>query len=182
MSLHDSRPGERGSAYITALLALVVLTILALALLFVTQTEVQVGANERTANRTFYAADSGLGIAAAKALASGKYTPSTVILNESVAGNVHIADRVEIEALAPIQTVRCDWCPANDDGVPKFWKVNHAATAVAQRVSWQGTADPPAGATVLAQKTLSATFEFQPWPSPPVESIADPEALRKIKF
>jgi Tfp pilus assembly protein PilX len=169
MTLHESRPRERGSAYITALFALVVLTILALALLFVTQTEVQMGANERTANRTFYAADSGLGVAAAKALASGKYTPSSVILNETV-------------ALAPIQTVRCDWCPANDDGVPKFWKVNHAATAIAQRVSWQGTTDPPAGATVLKQKTLSATFEFQPWPSPPVESIADATALSKIKF
>ena len=55
------RPSETGSAYIVTLLALVVLTILALALAMVTQTEVQVGANEKTINRTFYAADSGLG-------------------------------------------------------------------------------------------------------------------------
>ena len=73
----SSRRHEAGSAYIITLLALVVLTILALTLALVTQTEVQVGANEKTANRTFYAADSGLGIAAAEALTSGRYTGMT---------------------------------------------------------------------------------------------------------
>ena len=174
--------GERGSAYIIALLALVVLTILALALAAITQTEVHISANERQANRTFYAADSGLGVAAAEALARGRYEPSTVILNEMQTGLTRVADRVEVAPLAPILTVRCDWCPANDDGVPEFWKVHHAATATAQRISWIGSGPPPADAKVHVAKTLSAMFEFQPWPTPPVESIADPEALAKIKF
>ena len=177
-----ARASESGSAYVIVLLALVVLTILALALAMVTQSEVRVGANERLANRTFYAADSGLGVAAAEALARGRYEPATLILNESQAGTQRVADRVEVLPLVPVLTVRCDWCPANDDGVPEFWKVHHAATATAQRVSWSGTAMPPADAEVHASKTLSAMFEFQPWPTPPVESIADPEALRKIKF
>lgn len=182
-TLRPVKRGERGSAYVTALLALVVLTILALALAFVTQTEVRIGAHERMVNRTFYAADSGLGLAAAEALARGKYTPTTVVLNEQVTGTTHVADRVEVSPLAPILTVRCDWCPANDDGVPEFWKVHHAATATAQRVSWDGSSTvPPAGAPVLAQKTLSVMFEFQPWPTPPVESIADADALARIKF
>ena len=174
---------ERGSAYVTVLLALVVLTILAMALLLITQTEVRVGANERVANRTFYSADSGLGVAAAEALARGRYVTTTLILNETQTGDQKVADRVEVLPLVPVLTVRCDWCPANDDGVPEFWKVHHAATATAQRVSWSA-ADPlpPADAQVHASKTLSAMFEFQPWPTPPVESIADPEALRKIKF
>jgi len=182
MSTIRTRPAERGSAYVIVLLALVVLTILAMALAMVTRTEVQVGANERVANRTFYSADSGLGVAAAEALARGKYTPSTLILNEMETGDQTVADRVEVAPLVPVLTVRCDWCPANDDGVPEFWKVHHAATATAQRVSWNGGGDPPADARVHASKTLSAMFEFQPWPTPPVESIADPEALRKIKF
>ena len=59
---------EAGSAYVITLLALVVLTILALSLALVTQTEVQVGSNERTVSRTFYSADSGLGVAVAEAL------------------------------------------------------------------------------------------------------------------
>lgn len=173
---------ERGSAYVTVLLALVVLTILALALALITQTEVQMGANERLANRTFYAADSGLGVAAAEALARGRYEPTTVVLNETQAGSARVADRVQVAPLVPVLTVRCDWCPANDDGVPEFWKVHHAATATAQRVSWTGPGLPPVDAEVHASKTLSAMFEFQPWPTPPVESIADPEVLRQIRF
>lgn len=174
---------EAGSAYIVTLLALVVLTILALSLSLVTQTEVQVGANERTVNRTFYAADSGLGIAAAEALSSGRYTGMTVLLNRITVGNAHIADRVTITSFVPILTTRCDWCPANANGVPKFWKVNHAVTATSQRLSWKGSDDPTADANLLGQKTLSAMFEFQPWPTPPVESIpTDPAALAQIKF
>jgi Tfp pilus assembly protein PilX len=177
-----ARASERGSAYVIVLLVLVVLTILALALAMITQTEVQMGANERQANRTFYSADSGLGIAAAEALARGRYENTTLIMNETQTGNSRVADRVDVAPLVPVLSVRCDWCPANDDGVPEFWKVHHAATATAQRVSWSGVGDPPVGAKVHASKTLSAMFEFQPWPTPPVESIADPEALRKIKF
>lgn len=180
--MSSERASERGSAYVTVLLALVVLTILALALAMITRTEVQVGANERQASRTFYSADSGLGVAAAEALARGRYAPSTLIVNETQAGSSRVADRVEVAPLVPVLAVRCDWCPANDDGVPEFWKVHHAATATAQRVSWTGAGAPPADAQVHASKTLSAMFEFQPWPTPPVESIADPEALRKIKF
>jgi hypothetical protein len=189
MNTHRSpHPAEAGSAYIITLLALVVLTILALSLALVTQTEVQVGSNERTVNRIFYAADSGLGIAAAEALASGRYTSTTVILNKISVGlgsssAANVADRVTISALVPIQTIRCDWCPANANGVPKFWKVNHAVTATAQRVAWSGTGDPPANATLLGQKTLSAMFEFQPWPTPPVESIpTDANTLAQVKF
>lgn len=176
------RRGEAGSAYILTLMALVILTVLGLALALITQTEVQVGANEKTVHRTFYAADSGLGIAAAQALASGRYAPSTVLLNRIQVGDANIADRVRISTLAPILTVRCDWCPANDDGVPKFWKVHHAATATAERIAWEGAGAPPDDATLLGQKTLSVMFEFQPWPTPPVESIAEAEALQQVKF
>ena len=166
-----------------------VLTILALSLALVTQTEVQVGSNERTVNRTFYAADSGLGHRRRRGPGeSATYTGTTVILNKISVGAgsssaANVADRVTISALVPIQTVRCDWCPANANGVPKFFKVNHAVTATAQRIAWTGTGDPPADATLLGQKTLSAMFEFQPWPSPPVESIpTDSATLAQVKF
>ncbi len=185
-TVQADRRGEAGSAYILTLMALVVLTVLGLALALMTQTEVQLGGNEKTIHRTFYAADSGLGIAAAQALASGRYSPTTVILNRTKVGlgssTANVADRVRISTLAPILTVRCDWCPANDDGVPKFWKVHHAATATAERIAWQGSGAPPDDATLLGSKTLSVMFEFQPWPTPPVESVAEAEALQQVKF
>jgi hypothetical protein len=179
-----SRRGEAGSAYIITLLALVVLTILALSLALVTQTEVQVGANEKTINRTFYATDSGLGIAAAEVLASRRYTSVTVILNrvrDPLTG-VTTADRVTILPIVPFPPVRCDWCPANDDGTPKFWKVNHLAHATTQRVAWDSsTPTPPANATVLGHKTLSAMFEFEPFPSPPPEALPEGAALQALQ-
>jgi Tfp pilus assembly protein PilX len=178
----EARRRESGSAYIMTLMALVVLTLLGLALAMITQTEVAVGASEKTVSRTFYAADSGMGIAAAEALASGRYQAATVLLNRTSVGGANVADRVQISPLAPILTVRCDWCPANDDGVPKFWKVHHAVTATSSRIAWNGSGPPPADATLLGQKTLSVMFEFQPWPTPPVESIAESEALKQIKF
>jgi hypothetical protein len=179
--------GEAGSAYIITLMALVVLTVLALSLAFITQTEVQVGANERTISRTFYSADSGIGIAVARALAGGQYGGTTVLLNETEVGYGggagHAAERVTITPLVPVQVTRCDWCPANDDGVPKFFKVNHVVTATSQRISWTGSDDPPADATLLGQKTISAMVEFQPVPAPSVESLRNSDdALTDIRF
>ncbi|HWM93563.1 MAG TPA: pilus assembly PilX N-terminal domain-containing protein [Thermoanaerobaculia bacterium] len=179
----NARRGENGSAYIVALLALAVLTILGLSLVLITGTEVQVGANERTVTRTFYSADSGVALAAAKALASGQYSGSTVLLNETQVGSSRVADRIEVSNLVTTLAVPCDWCPYNDDGVPEFWKVHHVATATAERVAWSGAGLPPVNAKILSRKTTSAMFEFQPWPAPPPESMpSDPAVLAKIKF
>jgi Tfp pilus assembly protein PilX len=182
---------EAGSAYLITLFALVVLTIMALSLALVTQTEVQIGSNERTVNRTFYSADSGLGIAVAQALVNSSSVEAasgttTVLLNKTSVGggasSSHLADRVTISSFVPIQYVRCDWCPANE-GTQKFWRVNHAVSATAERIAWSGSDDPPAAATLLGQKTLSAMFQFEPWPTPSVESIpTDPKILAQIKF
>lgn len=177
------RRGEAGSAYITTLLALVVLTILALALALVTQTEVQIGANEKTVSRSFYAADSGLGVAAAQVLASGRYTARTVVLNVSdPVDGVRTADRLRISPMVPLLRVRCDWCPSNDDGVPKFWSVHHGVTVTAERIIWSGAETPPAEASLLGQKTLSVMYELQPWPDPPVDALRDVAALQQVRF
>lgn len=184
---------EAGSAYVITLLALVVLTILALALALVTQTEVQVGSNERTVSRMFYSADSGLGVAVAEALLVNNNPDNptlpgsrTVILNKVSVGagsslSTNIADRVTISAFVPIQFVRCDLCQS-EEGKQKFWRVNHAVSATAERVAWTGTGDPPADATLLGQKTLSGMFQFEPWPLDPSQIPEDPAVLAQIKF
>ncbi len=176
------RRSESGSAYIITLLALVVLTILALALTMVTQTEVQVGANEKTINRTFYAADSGLGIAAAEALTNARYDGLTVLLNRNTIGNHNTADRVTISSFVPIPLARHHWGPPTQAGLPKFWNVQHAVTATSERIAWKGSGSPPTDATLLGQKTLSSMFSFQPWTTPPVESLPEGDALKQVKF
>jgi hypothetical protein len=184
---------EAGSAYVITLLALVVLTILALSLALVTQTEVQVGSNERTVSRTFYSADSGLGISVAEALLVNNNPDNptlpgsrTVLLNKVSVGagsnlSTNVADRVTISAFVPIQYVRCDLCQS-EEGKQKFWRVNHAVSATAERIAWSGSGAPPATATLLGQKTLSGMFQFEPWPLDPSQVPEDPAVLAQIKF
>jgi hypothetical protein len=185
---------EAGSAYVITLLALVVLTILALSLALVTQTEVQVGSNERTVSRMFYAADSGLGVAVAEALLvnnnpdspAGLPSSRTVLLNKVSVGagsslSTNVADRVTISAFVPIQYVRCDLCQS-EEGKQKFWRVNHAVSATSERIAWTGSGAPPADATLLGQKTLSGMFQFEPWPLDPSQVPEDPAVLAQVKF
>jgi len=73
------RNPEAGSAYIIALLVLVVLSIIGIALAQITQTEYQIGANELTSNRTLYAADEAFQFATAYQL-----TNNTSVLNPTV--------------------------------------------------------------------------------------------------
>src|SRR5262249_39687301 len=136
MREQSARRGEQGSSYVIALLALFVLTILGLALVVVTQNEVQIGANERTINRVFDAADSGLEVGAAQTLTSRDYAPMTLTLPESHPGgpNNNIAEVVHVTALTPIAIARCNWCPANANGVPQFFKVNHVVNATSDRL------------------------------------------------
>jgi hypothetical protein len=183
---------ETGSAYIITLLALVVLTILALSLALVTQTEVQIGSNERTVSRMFYAADSGLGVAVAESLLFNQNPDNpalpgarTVLLNKvSVgAGNnltANVADRVTISAFIPINHERCDLCQS-EEGKQKFWRVNHAVSATAERIAWNGNGAPPAEVTLLGQKTLSAMFKFEPWPLNPDLDL-DPRVAALVRF
>lgn len=169
-----NRRGEEGSAYVIALLALFVLTILGLALVVITQNEVAIGANERTINRVFYAADSGLEVGAAQTLTSRDYQPMTLTMKESNPGgaNNNIAEVVSVTALTPIAIARCNWCPSNANGVPQFFKVNHVVNATSDRLAWTGAGPPPPTATKLGEKTVGVMFEFQPFPSPPTSAVS----------
>jgi Tfp pilus assembly protein PilX len=180
--IRQAHRGEAGSAYILALMALVVLTILGLALAFITQTEVQIGANEKTANRTFYAADAGIEVSAAQALASNRYSPTTIVLNQTTVGEARAADRIRISQMTTVSRSFCDWCPQNYQGLPKFLTIHNAVTATSERITWTGSDDPPADASLLGQKTLSVMYEFSPMPDPPVDAARDNEALEQVKF
>lgn len=180
-SSSPARSRESGSAYITTLLALVVLSILALALALMTQTEVQIGSNEKTVSRSFYAADSGLGVAAAQVLTSGEYTARTLVLNVAETDGVRTADRLRISPMVPVLPVLCDWCPANASST-RFYNVHHVVSVTAERISWTGTPTPPPEANLLGQKSLSVMYEIQPWPDPPVDALRDVQALQQVRF
>lgn len=170
-----------GSAYVVTLLALVVLTILALSLTLVTQSEMQIGTNERVVQRIFYAADSGIAATTARALVTNDFSARTVILEEDDT-NPLLAMRNEanVSPLVPILDSPCNLCEINNAGTYSenaYRKISHAVTVSAARVG--GPND-----TQSALKVISAMVDFQPWKDPPQAylPIDDPDALAKIKF
>ncbi|HYU31197.1 MAG TPA: PilX N-terminal domain-containing pilus assembly protein [Thermoanaerobaculia bacterium] len=173
--------GEAGSAYVLVLVALVVLVLMGLSLAFTSQTEVQIGANDRKVSRVFYAAESGIAAAEAKAIVAADYSAVTFSYNEpGTAQGLDFKSTVEVSPLLPILDTPCNLCEINDAGSyseKSFRKINHAVTAVATRYAGTGT-------TPLAQKALTAMVEMQPWKVAPdaYKPLSDPVLLAKIKF
>ena len=169
--------GERGSSYVIALLALFVLTILGLALVVLTQNEVQIGANERTINRVFYAAEAGAALTVAKTLTAKDYSETTAILFETHPLNAtnNLAAVAKTTLMIPTAISYCGWCPADNDGT-QFYKVTHMLNVTTDVVSWTGSGPPPVGALSLGQKTLGMVVEVQPWKEP--DTISIPNALK----
>lgn len=172
---------EAGSAYILVLLVLVVLTIMALSLSFMTQTELQIGSNERVSTRVFYAADSSIDAAIARALVNHDHDPRTYVFKEpGTVPGLDFKSSVEVSPVIPLLDTTCNLCEINNAGTYSerpTRKVNHGITVVASRYAGSDT-------TPLAQKTLSVMVEVQPWfvQTEAYKWINDPFELAKVKF
>ncbi|MDP9119918.1 MAG: hypothetical protein M3O15_00875 [Acidobacteriota bacterium] len=155
------RRGETGSAYIIALLVLVVLTIVGLTLTLITQSEVRQGANERSINRALYASDSGIAVAVAKVLVSNDYTPTTFKLNTTLqdtgaSPTITFADQITVTPLVPIADAPCNLCQINQGN--DYYMINHAGNTDSVR-NGLGAATPQP----IADKTLGVMIALQPW-------------------
>jgi hypothetical protein len=181
------RRAEAGSAYIAVLLVLVILTILGLALSFVTQTEMQTGRNERTVNRVFYAADAGIETAIARALVASDHAGRNFFFTDSgqalTPGTLELGTEVSISDFYPIQEGPCNFCEINNGGGYQgrdFYNITHAVTIQATRFA---TVNAGTDRKVVAQKMVSAMVDIQPWKSSvPVmaNTIENEAALKKI--
>ena len=177
---------HRGSAYVFTLVALLVLTVLSLTLVAVTQSEMILGANEQTRQRVFYAAESGIAIATARALVSNDRSSMEITFDDTpapspgvVTPRVTLLNRIEISPFYPVLDVPCNFCEINNVGTyrkPSYRKVNHAVTVTASRVG--------IGGEMVAQETISTMIEFQPWmvTNDAYDVIDDPAELAKIRF
>ena len=168
--VHARLHGQSGSAYLVALLALVVLSIIGLALALITQTEMQTGASEMTLQRTFYAADSGISRSMARTFSHFDCTP--MLGTDFVIGDQDLTtlmtssglrEEVAVTAALPINDPPCPLCSINnaggteEKGKQDYYEVHHVVTADAQRRV--GT-DPQR----LAQRQVGSFFALQPWP------------------
>lgn len=164
------RRGESGSAYIVALLALVVLTLVGLGLSLITQTEMQVGANDVTMQRALYAADSGISRSTARAVSAFDCSPMPG--TEFQLHDLDIADltsvlpqrqEVEVSPTLPVLDAPCPLCMINNAagsgeyGEQIYYDIHHVITARAQRLR---TGNPEA----VAEKDVGTFLSLQPWP------------------
>jgi len=180
-SNRTSRNRQGGSAYIVALLALVLLSMIGLAIVLITQSELQIGGNERVVNRIFYSADSGISIATAKALVVGDYLPaggSVKFPDAATGSSISAVNRVDLSPFFPIQEQPCNLCSINQVGeysTKAYAAVTYAETAISTREANNQT---------LGSKSITAMVGVQPWQSGITSYFAatDPTQTAKIKF
>ncbi len=154
---------ESGSAYLLAIMVLLILTMVGLSVALTTQSEARIGENERLVRRSFYTADAGLSIQTARALASaGNRCLNLDFVEPSTNPDLQIRNRLMMSGFKPVQKGWCNFCQVNLGS--DFEKINHAVSAVATRVSWKGVANnPPPKPKPLAEERLSVMVSFQPW-------------------
>lgn len=160
--MHTTRRTEEGSVYILSLLVLLILTVVGLTLSLVTQSEMQIGVNERLSQAAFYNANSGIDLATAKALVVPDLRSFELDLVEPAdLANLNVRNRLEVSPFQPILDAPCNLCQINADST--YFKINHAVASRSTRIAWMGATTPPADPTPLAQKRVSAMISFQPW-------------------
>jgi len=168
VSCHRSHPRrERGSAFIVALLVLLVMTVAGLALTLMTQTEVRIGANEREANRTFYASDSGIHVSTARTLWTGtNYQSITVLLNTtqqdtgaSSAPPLTFADQIVVTPLYPVYAGLVFETNINQNQPNPYAAISHVVNSNSLRAG-----KLLSSSQTMAQKLVGSMIELQPWP------------------
>ena len=159
----QSRNREQGSAYIITLLVLAILSIVGLSLALIGQTEIQIGANEMTANKVFYPADAGIGVSVARVM----FRPpdfrsfSFRIEDEPDPDRAFsLGSVVEVSPIVPVLSVTCHLCGVTQGS--NFKKIDHVLSASATRRGWTGT-NPTANDRPLGRKTISSAIQIQPW-------------------
>lgn len=152
----SDRPGEEGSAYLTVLLLLVVLTIVGLSVAVITQTEVFIGGSEKQATRQLFSAGSGIHIASVYELVSHDPAGRSLTIGQRVENifgqNTTIGDRVCTTPMLPLHSAVCNLCMMNEDN--EFAAVQYGVTATALRFGDD---------TLGARRTLGSVMAFEPY-------------------
>jgi hypothetical protein len=161
--LSNVRP-DAGSAYIAALLVLVLLTIFGMSLVLITSTERQIGSNQRTVNRIFYNADSGTALAISNLLVNNDAESKMLEITRANVLGGQMREEVETSRITVVSTDYLNLTQINQGN--DFYRVNHFFTTTSRRLLGAPTNyDTEAGRTQLrtvAQKQLSMMVEVQP--------------------
>ncbi len=181
-----TRAREEGSAYIITLMVMFTLTVIGLGLSLVTQTEMLVGSQERTIQRNFYAADSGLNTALMAMLSEGDYRSKTFRFVDTIqpygtsTNMMDMNDVVVTTPFIPIHDYTCNLCPINQGS--EFYSINHAVSVRATRTGSDVGAGGGAADVPLARKDLTVMLEIQPRKQVTSQGDFTPAQASQIKF
>jgi len=162
MSANRNRPSspsgfprrEAGSAYVLTLIVLLVLTLLGLGLALITQSEVEVGANERTINRVFYGAETGITASVANYMFGNSREGNSFTYMDP--GSDVFGTQVEVSPMIQLNVGPCNLCEVNQNS--QYYNVTHQVDATATRFGEDGEGNR----TVLATKNLEVMVGIQP--------------------
>jgi len=153
---------ERGSAYLFTLLALLVLTVLGLSVAVVTQTEVQIGAAEKTVVRVLYGGDAGARVQLSQKLVGneGKKDRYNFLPDATVVGTSFSED-VDTAPIIVAYKGDCNLCTINSGSESKKVAINFVTNAQGRRIGTAGGVDTP-----QANKLISIMYFVQPQDDP----------------
>lgn len=172
-------PGQEGSAYLIALMVLIILTLLGLQLTLVTQTEILIGGNDRIIEKTFYAAESGLDLSISRALADGNFSAAFHERRRSELEDgqrVDVRERVSSSPFFCVGDAPCNLCSINQGR--NYARRNHVLSVNALR-----SGIVPGGSDVeLASKSVTSMVDVEPMERL-LGCLADlPDATSGFKF
>lgn len=177
--------GQSGNAYIAVLLVLLVLSTLAVSLVFVTSTEMRIGANERTVQRNLAAAEAGINMSLARMLVAADYSPGSygvkTSADEDPAAPPRLGTRVELGPLLPLLEAPCNLCQINDAG--SYGSASYArVNAVSTNRGVRG-----AGNLEVGERVVSAILDVQPVQVPtsayrPMAESEPDELAEQVRF
>ncbi len=152
--------GEQGSAYIVALLLLLLLTVIGLSLSLVTQNELQIGANEKLINRVFYAADSAVMEATARALILGEFQAGSSFTSDlGPPSPANLGIEVQRDSYTRLNSPYCALCEVNQQpGEEPYRAITYFVDVTARRTGTAG-----GSSVALAEKRLNAMIDIQPY-------------------
>lgn len=157
-------PSERGSAYLFVLLALLVMTILGLSVVVITQTEVQIGAAEKTVTRVLYGADSGARVQLAYKMVGneGRKARFNFVENVTRAG-ADFAENVDTSSIMVAYKGACNLCTINEDSENRKVSLNLVTNAQGRRL---GLGASPVDDVAQANKLVTIMYFVQPQDEP----------------
>jgi hypothetical protein len=134
---------ERGTALVLVLLVTLLVTVIAVSLLFVTDIERQLGANERIIHDNYFLAEAGIHAALASAVVTSEWSGARFATVDRQVGGRQLGHRVVTTAVQAIGPAKPPPMTLMNEDEDEYYQISAGYHVVAQRVSWPTTEPAP---------------------------------------